>query len=112
MNRGRTGQSAAEQRALSRLRQILNEPGILRANWIQTKHRCGKSQCHCAGSKKDWHLIYYIRQTVKGKPRMKAVPSAQIEEVKRWVERYQEARELLQRIGDLYWDKVGKNPNK
>lgn len=109
MDRSRTQQSAAERKALSRLRQILNEPGILRANWVQMKHRCGKSQCHCAGSKQYWHLSWYIRQTIKGKPRMKAIPSEQLEQVRRWVERYQEARQLLQQIGDFYWNKVGKN---
>jgi hypothetical protein len=41
---------------------------------------------------------------------MKAVPAEQLEEVRHWVARYQEARELLQRIGDFYWDKVGKHP--
>ena len=110
MDQSRTQQSIAERKALSRLRQILNEPGILRASWVQMKHRCGKSQCRCTGSKKYWHLSWYVRQTIKGRPRMKAVPAEQLEEVRGWVKRYQEARELLLRIGDFHWEKVGKRP--
>lgn len=39
---------------------------------------------------------------------MKCVPNEQIEDVRVWVARYQEARDLLAKVGDEYWDKIGK----
>jgi hypothetical protein len=40
---------------------------------------------------------------------MKCVPHEQLDEVRRWVSRYQEARELLAIVGDAYWDRIGKS---
>jgi hypothetical protein len=100
-------QSAQERRALSRLRQLLNEPGLLRASWVQMTHTCGKSYCRCAKAKRYWHLSWYVRQTQAGKPRLKSVPRAQLDQVHRWVARYQAARRLLATVGDLYWERVG-----
>ena len=104
----RTRQSDAERRALSRLRQILSEPGLLRASWVEMKHKCGKNGCRCSRGKKHYHVSWYVSQSKGGKPRMKSVPAEQLEQVEHWVERYQEARELLAQIGDQYWDKIGK----
>jgi hypothetical protein len=103
-------QSAQERTALSRLRQILGEPGLLRASWVKMKHPCGRPSCRCAKAKRHWHLSWYVSQSQKGRPRMKCVPQEQLEEVRRWVSRYQEARSLLARIGDLYWSRIGQNP--
>lgn len=102
-------QSAQERAALSRLRQILGEPGLLRASWVKMKHRCGRSSCRCAKAKRHWHLSWYVSQSKNGKPRMKCVPKEQLEEVRHWVSRYQEARSLLATIGDVYWSHVGQD---
>lgn len=97
-----------ERHALSRLRQLLQESGLLRASWVEMTHTCGKSYCRCAKAKRYWHQSSYVRQTSQGKPRMKSVPRAQREQVQRWVARYHEARTLLATIGDLYWERVGR----
>jgi len=102
-------QSAEERAALSRLRQILGEPGLLRASWVKMKHPCGRSSCRCARAKRHWHLSWYVSQSKNGKPRMKCVPQEQLEEVRRWVSRYQEARLLLATIGDVYWNRIGQD---
>lgn len=102
-------QSAKERNALSRLRQILNEPGLLRASWIKMKHPCGKSYCRCAKAKRYWHISWYVGQSKNGKQRMKCVPGEQLEEVRRWVAHYQEARRLFAMVGDEYWNRIGKN---
>lgn len=101
-------QSPKERAALSRLRQILNEPGLLRASWVQMKHTCGKDYCRCVKSQRHWHLSWYVRQTRYGKPRMKSVHKDQLEHVRAWVARYQEARKLLAAVGDEYWNRVGR----
>ena len=99
-------QSAGERDALARLRQILRDPGLLRASWIKMKHPCGKNYCHCSKDKRHWHLSWYASQSKDGKPRMKCVPYDQLKKVRLWVSRYQEARTLLARVGDLYWDRI------
>lgn len=105
--------SAVERSALSRLRQILNvkEPRLLRASWVQMKHPCGRPYCRCAKAKRYWHLSWYVSQSKKGKPRMKCVPKEQLEEARRWVERYQQAKSLLMAVGDGYWEKIGRDKN-
>ena len=39
---------------------------------------------------------------------MKSVPREQLEQVRAWVARYQEARKLLAIVGDAPWDRIGK----
>lgn len=102
--------STRERIALSRLRQIMHGPGeLLRASWVKMQHPCGKSYCRCSKAKRHWHLSWYISQSKNGKQRMKCVPRGQLDEVRRWVSRYQEARELLAVVGDAYWDRIGKS---
>ena len=103
--------SMREHMALSKLRQIINGPGeLLRASWVKMQHPCGKSSCRCAKAKRHWHLSWYVSQSKNGKQRMKCVPREQLDEVRRWVSRYQAARELIAIVGDTYWDRVGKAP--
>lgn len=98
-----------ERSTLSKLRQIFYDqnPELLRANWIKMRHPCGRSYCHCAKAKKYWHLSWYVSQSKKGKSRMKSVPANQRKAVSQWIRQYQQARMLLQKVGDLYWDRVG-----
>lgn len=103
-----TAMSAKERAARSRLKQILNEPGLLRANWIPMRRPCGGVTCRCSRGKRNWHLSWYVSQSMKGKLRMKCVPRQQWEEVRRWVLLYQEARKLLAAAGDASWDRVVK----
>jgi hypothetical protein len=100
--------SAKERDARSRLRQLLNEPTLLRANLVEMKRFCGSPSCRCAKSKRHWHLSWYASQSQNGKQRMKFIPADQVEEVRQWVERYQQARSLLATVGDASWDRIGK----
>lgn len=101
-------QSAKERVALSRLRQVLNKPGLLRANLIEMRRPCGARSCRCARGKRYWHVSPYVSQSKDGKHRMKCVPKEQLEEVRAWVARYQDARKLLAVAGDERWDRIGR----
>lgn len=102
--------SPRERKALSGLRQLINGPGeLLRASWVKMQHPCGRNYCRCAQAKRHWHLSWYVSQSKNGKQRMKCVPREQLDQVRRWVARYQEARTLLTMVGDEYWDRIG-NP--
>lgn len=101
--------STRERKALSKLRQIVHGPGeLLRASWVKMQHPCGRDSCRCSKAKRHWHLSWYVSQSKDGKQRMKCVPREQLDEVRRWVSRYQEARELLAIVGDEYWEQIGK----
>ena len=99
-------QPERERRALSRLRQLLNAPGLLRASIIRMNKRCGKPYCWCAKAKRHWHLSWCVGQSKRGSPRMKHVPEELLPEVRLWVRRYQEARELLDEVSDENWSKI------
>lgn len=108
----RIAQSQRERHALSQLRKILNSPGLLRASLIQMRKRCGKPYCRCARSKRHWHLAWYIGQSQKGRPRMKYIPPELLGEVKIWVERYQEARKMLDEVSNQNWAKILRHTRK
>lgn len=105
-------QSERERHALSELRRMLNMPGLLRASIIQAKKRCGKTYCRCAKAKKHWHLSWYIGQSQEGRSRMKHIPPELLAEVQLWVERYQEARKLLNEVSNENWNKILRHTQK
>lgn len=103
---------AKERAALSRLRQILNQSGLLRASWVKMMNTCGKSSCRCAANKRHRHISWYVSQSKNGKPRMKCIPRERLDEVRAWLSRHQEARELLEQVSDQYWERLIKRPKK
>ena len=99
-------QTAAERQALSRLRQMLNEPGFLRASLFQYRRPCGKPYCRCAKSKRHYHASWYVKVGGLGGTRMKCLPKEWVESVRLWIARYHEAEELLNKISRLHWEQV------
>ena len=95
-----------ERQAISRLRQILNEPGFLHASLIRHRRRCGKDYCRCNRSKRHYHESWLIGQTLKGRTQMKHLRPELLEQVRIWIERYREADALLERISKTYWQRL------
>ena len=95
-----------ERQAISRLRQMLNEPGFLHASLIRQRRRCGKDYCRCSRSKRYYHKSWLIGQTIKGKTQMKHLRPELLEQVRVWIKRYREADALLERISRLYWERL------
>lgn len=101
--------SARYNRALSRLRQIVNSgEEILRASCVKMTHPCGKSSCKCARGRKYHHVNWYLSRSKDGKPRMKSIPQEYVKAMKEKTNAYREARELLATIGDEYWNEFLK----
>ena len=98
--------SPKERLARSRLRKLLNEPGILRASLIHMKRRCGNPSCRCASAKRYWHLSWYIGQSNSGRRRMKFLPEALVPEVESWIECYREVHSLLNEVSSENWNKI------
>ncbi|MEA3306631.1 MAG: DUF6788 family protein [Elusimicrobiota bacterium] len=95
--------SASERAALSRLRQIMTESCFLRGSLIELKHPCGKSNCKCSRGKSHWHTSWYLSQSRDGKLRRKSIPKNLLPQVRQWVNRYREAKKLLDKVSQQYW---------
>lgn len=106
-----------ERQAISRLRQMLNEPGFLHASLILHRRRCGKPYCRCSRSKRHYHQSWLIGQTLKGRTRMQHLRPELLERVQVWIERYKEADALLEQISRTYWQRLktrgrGRTPGR
>lgn len=100
--------SERERFALSRLRQILSESGLMRGSLVILHNTCGKQGCRCLRGKSSRHISWYVSQSRKGKLRRKFVPRTQIDEVRHWLKRYRETKQLLDMVSDEYWRRIGK----
>lgn len=94
----RTHVSPAERKALSRLRQLLAEPGIVRGNLVEMRRRCGKNQCGCATDPEARHRSLYLGVSIEGRKRMIYIPAEWEERLRQWTGRYTEIRELLDQL--------------
>ncbi len=102
----RAGMPAPERNARSRLVQLLSRQGIIRGSLLVRRRVCGKPGCKCARGQK--HESLYLVITDKGQTRQLYVPKDFEPLVRRWVEDYHQARELMEEISRIYWDKVRK----
>ena len=98
--------SAKERSILSRIHFLMKDPGVLRANLVQMKRKCGNKNCRCTKGK--LHKSWYLYQSKDGKPQMLYIPSKLEKEVREWVKKNKEIRELLDQLSQIYWDKVKK----
>jgi len=85
-----------ERRALSRLRLLLNRPGLLHGSLHRVTRRCGKKSCHCAEG--EAHPAYLLRVAERGTVRSVYVPTAWVARVQEWIDRDRQIRDLLLEI--------------
>lgn len=100
----RAKMSAAERRFRSRLTQLLSQRGVIRGSLLVRRRQCGKANCHCARGPGHQSLFLVISEN--GRTRQLFVPKDWESRVRRWVEDYHHARELLEEVSRIYWDKV------
>ena len=90
---------SGQERALySRLRQLLNEPGLLRGNLVEMRRACGKKACRCHSDAAERHRSLYLGVSLNGKRRMIYIPVEWEDRVRQWADRYAELRDLLEQI--------------
>lgn len=95
---GRSQLPDSERLLYSKLRKLLSQPGLLRGNLVQMRRTCGKKTCRCHTDPDSKHVSLYLGVSIDGKHKMIYVPAAWEDRVKQWVERYSQARSLLQEI--------------
>jgi hypothetical protein len=104
----RTALSRKHRETYSRLRLLLKEPGLLRGNLVEMRRRCGKKSCRCAGDPEARHRSLYLGLSLNGKHRMLYIPTEWEAQVREWVTRYSEVRELLERISLGFLERIEK----
>jgi len=65
---------------------------------------CGKANCKCARGEKHSSLYAVSRQG--GEVRQVCVPKRLEAKVREWVDEYQNAQELLEKVSEIYWKKL------
>jgi hypothetical protein len=100
----RTQMSARERELRSALTRILSQQGVLHGTLISRSRVCGKSNCRCA--KGHLHESVYLVVTEAGKSRQMYVPKPWEALVRQWIEQYSQARQIMDDLSRLHWDKV------
>jgi len=102
----RTKMSPRERSVRSRLAQLLNRQGFLRGTLLVRKRVCGKPGCKCTRGQK--HESLYLVRSEGGRTHQLYVPKEFESRVRQWVEHYHQARDFMEEISRIYWDKVRK----
>ena len=100
----RTSLSPRERRLRSELRNILNSGGLLHGTLVRRERLCGKPNCRCTRGQK--HQGLYLMVTEGGKSRQLYVPKDWEQIVRKWIEEYRKARELMDEVSRIHWEKV------
>jgi hypothetical protein len=100
----RNQMSAVERRARSQLAQLLTQRGVIRGTLLVRKRKCGKANCRCAQG--EGHESLFLVISENGRTRQLFVPRDWESRVRLWVGDYHRARELLEEVSRIYWDKV------
>ena len=105
----RTGLPPAERRLRSRLAQLVHSQGLLRGTLLVRRRGCGKAGCKCARGQ--LHESLYLVVSEQGRQRQLFIPKEWEPLVRRWVANHHDARELLEEISRIYWEKVRRRKN-
>ncbi len=100
----RGAMSVQERHTRSELAQLLSQKAILRGSLLVRQRVCGKANCKCARGEK--HESLYLVVTEGGRTRQLYVPKDWESRVRRWVENHHRARDLMEEVSRIYWDKV------
>jgi len=101
---GRAKGSRREQAWRNRAARLLREEGLLRGSVSARWRVCGKAGCRCAQGRR--HAAMYVVYREAGRTTQIYVPKEWGERVRRWVKRYGEVRELLEKLSGLYEARV------
>jgi hypothetical protein len=96
--------SGQERGFRSRLAQLVHQGGLLRGTLLSRERVCGKASCRCA--KGHLHESLYLVISEGGRTRQLYVPKDWEATVRQWVQGYHQAKELMEEISRVHWDKI------
>jgi hypothetical protein len=98
MTTSRSGMSARERNARSKLTKIVHEFGFIRGTLRQIERYCGRVDCKCIKGQK--HPMIYIAQMKNGKVKSIYVSQDKKKLSDEWIKNYKEAKGLLEIISE------------
>jgi len=96
--------TAEEKKIVSRIHWLINNPGLLRANVVEMKRKCGNKNCRCTKGK--LHKSLYLSQSKEGKTHMLYVPKKLEKEAVEWIKKNKEIKKLLNQLSEIYWKRI------
>jgi hypothetical protein len=90
-----------ERGLYSKVRQLLDESGLLRGNLVEVRRLCGKPTCRCRQDPALRHRALYLGVSLEGKHRMIYIPADWEERVQKWVARYAKVQDVLEQISRM-----------
>jgi hypothetical protein len=104
----RKGLSEKDRNARSQLRQLLERAdGVIHGSLIRMSRKCGNPGCRCT-LKGQKHSSWCLGVSIRGKTRMKHIPQALETDVRRWVQQYQRARQLIEEMSQQAWHRLSQ----
>ena len=96
--------SPKERALCSRLTKLIQAKHLIRGTLNQRLNTCGNSSCKCAHG--EGHPALYLVVSEDGKLRQIYISKSREAAVRQWVEHYQQAQELLEKISQLSWTRL------
>ena len=96
--------SPEERRLRSELNKLLSGQGVLHGSLIRRRRVCGKPNCRC--TRGQLHEGFYLVVTEGGKSRQLYIPREWEQTVQQWVQQYRKARQLMEGLSRIHWQKV------
>ncbi|MBM3317916.1 MAG: hypothetical protein FJY75_08680 [Candidatus Eisenbacteria bacterium] len=104
MNRAQM--SLQERNWRSRLTRLLHNQGLLRGTLTERRRVCGQPNCRCTRGEK--HGSLYLVSHQDGQARQLYIPREREEQARQWSANYRRARLMLDRIAELYFERLQK----
>ena len=92
---------ALRQRQKALLRRLPPVQAVLRGSLVARYKRCGKPGCKCANGPGHGPKYYLTVSFPKRPPEMAYVPEAFQETVKKYLENYRKAKEILEELSSI-----------
>jgi hypothetical protein len=100
------GMTRTERESRSKLKPMISWQEFLRATPNLRQQVCGSPGCKCQRGEK--HAALVLTRSVNGKVEQLYIPKDQEADVRLWIQRYRDIRDLLEKISGVYWDRLKK----
>jgi hypothetical protein len=100
----RTQFPPAERAVRSKLAKLIHEEALLRGTLSVRRLTCGKPSCRCHAGQK--HVALYLSYGKEGRVYQVFIPREAEAQVRTWVRNYASVRELLERISEMYRERL------
>ena len=100
------GMTRTERESRSKLKPMISWQEFLRATPNLRQQVCGSPGCKCQRGEK--HTALVLTRSVNGKVEQLYIPKDQEADVRLWIQRYRDIRDLLGKISGVYWDRLKK----